>query len=80
MPSCGTCRMKRPGGEKLKILDSAAALAIEYSHPDWLVQKWLADFGAADTLSLLKFNNEYQAIFFRHNPLRISWPDLQKFL
>jgi len=53
------------------------ALAIEYSHPDWLVQKWLADFGQENTIALLRFNNEYQAIFFRHNPLRISWMELE---
>jgi 16S rRNA (cytosine967-C5)-methyltransferase len=65
---------------ELNRLEPPAALAIEYSHPEWLVQKWINDFGLENTATLLRFNNEYQPIFFRHNPLRINWPDLEKVL
>ncbi len=65
---------------KLHSLDRPSALAIEYSHPAWLVKKWLEDFGADETVALLRFNNEYQDIFFRHNSLRIGWPDLEVLL
>ena len=37
--------------------DAADALALEYSHPRWLVARWLARFGAADTRALLDANN-----------------------
>lgn len=48
-------------------------LAIEYSHPEWLVDRWLKEFGENDCRFLLEFNNSYQEIYFRHNPLRLSW-------
>lgn len=66
--------------EALKTLEPAAALSIEYSHPEWLVKKWIADFGLENTTALLRFDNDYQPIFFRHNPLRIAWPELVKML
>lgn len=34
----------------------ACALASYYSHPEWLVGRWLAEFGAAATRSLLAWN------------------------
>lgn len=37
--------------------DPADALALEYSHPRWLVARWLARFGEADTRALLETNN-----------------------
>jgi len=63
--------------ERLGQLELAEALAIEFSHPRWLVEKWLNAFGRENTIDLLAFNNKYQAIFFRHNPLRISWSEFE---
>lgn len=37
--------------------DSADALALRYSHPTWLVERWLRNFGEQETLALLKSNN-----------------------
>lgn len=37
-------------------LASAKALADYYSHPAWLVERWLAQFGAADTRALMEWN------------------------
>jgi len=64
----------------LNHLEPPAALSIEYSHPEWLVRKWTGDFGPENTTTLLRFNNTYQPIFFRHNPLRIAWPELVEML
>jgi 16S rRNA (cytosine967-C5)-methyltransferase len=33
-------------------------LAIRYSHPDWLVERWVAQFGEEATRKLLQHNNE----------------------
>jgi 16S rRNA (cytosine967-C5)-methyltransferase len=35
----------------------AQRLAILHSHPQWLVERWLARFGEADTIALLSCNN-----------------------
>ncbi len=40
-------------------------LSIQYSHPQWLVRRWLRQFGLAGTRKLLAFNNEKPPIFFR---------------
>ena len=36
---------------------AAEVLAVGASHPTWLVQRWLAQYGPAATLALLKHNN-----------------------
>ena len=35
----------------------AAAMGVAASHPDWLVQRWLRQFGRAATMALLQRNN-----------------------
>ncbi|MGE5090938.1 MAG: transcription antitermination factor NusB [Bacillota bacterium] len=37
--------------------DDAAALAAEYSHPEWLVRRWVGRFGAEAAAALLERNN-----------------------
>ena len=37
--------------------DLTDALALEYSHPRWIVARWLARWGEADTRALLAANN-----------------------
>jgi 16S rRNA (cytosine967-C5)-methyltransferase len=40
-------------------------LSIEYSHPEWMISRWLEFFGLAKTKKLLAFNNEKPGIFIR---------------
>jgi len=56
-----------------RITDEVERLGIEFSHPDWLVKRWIANFGIESTRRILEFDNSYQPICFRHNPIRFSW-------
>ena len=49
--------------------------AIAYSHPDWLVRRWQAQWGKADTISLLEWNNQPADNYIRLNTLRSSSPE-----
>lgn len=53
--------LPKPGeGEKL-----IYRLSVTYSHPQWLVQRWLDRFGLSKTKKLLDFNNSRPEIFLR---------------
>ena len=45
--------------------DVAGQLARTYSHPRWLVERWVARFGAQDTERLLQRNNQEARIILR---------------
>ncbi|HMA62239.1 MAG TPA: 16S rRNA (cytosine(967)-C(5))-methyltransferase RsmB [bacterium] len=64
--------------EELNKLPEFKKMAIEYSHPLWMVKDWIGKFGQKDTQKLLEFNNSYTRIYFRHNPIKISLEELQK--
>jgi 16S rRNA (cytosine967-C5)-methyltransferase len=45
--------------------DLSERLSIEYSHPRWMIERWLRNFGLARTRQLLSFNNEKPDIYLR---------------
>ncbi|MDD5674132.1 MAG: 16S rRNA (cytosine(967)-C(5))-methyltransferase RsmB [Chitinivibrionales bacterium] len=47
-------------------------LAIEYSHPPWLISRWMDRFGLADTKKLLVYNNERPVLYMRRKLRGIS--------
>jgi 16S rRNA (cytosine967-C5)-methyltransferase len=49
----------------------AEALADYFSHPEWLVRRWLAEFGAASTRRLLEWNQSPA-------PLHARWRDPER--
>jgi len=49
-------------------LAPAKKLADYYSHPSWLVERWLAQFGAADTRALLEWNLAPAPMYARWRP------------
>jgi 16S rRNA (cytosine967-C5)-methyltransferase len=53
-------------------VNPAAYLAVRWSHPEWLVRKWLDDFSFPDTEALLGANNEEAPLVVRANRLRTS--------
>ncbi len=50
------------------------ALAVHYSHPRWLVQRWLESWGEEATIALCSIDNERPALTLRVNQTRISPP------
>jgi 16S rRNA (cytosine967-C5)-methyltransferase len=59
-------------------LDPAAHFAALYSHPDWLVARWLHRYGQDDTVALMEWNNSPPALVLqpaRENPeaLEARW-------
>jgi 16S rRNA (cytosine967-C5)-methyltransferase len=52
--------------------DPVQYLAVYYSHPQWMVRRWLARFGADDTRKFLAAANERPGLSLRINKLRIE--------
>lgn len=52
--------------------------ALGYSHPEWLVDKWLRQFGADDTRRLLEWNNTPPPTFARVNTLKVEAAKLKE--
>lgn len=51
-------------------------LTVKYSHPQWMVEKWIEDFGLDFTENLCIANNEKPKLNIRVNTLKISKHDL----
>lgn len=52
--------------------DAVKYLSVFYSHPEWIVEKWMKDYGRRFTEELLKANNETPAFTIRCNRLKTS--------
>jgi 16S rRNA (cytosine967-C5)-methyltransferase len=51
---------------------SMLSLAIEHSHPDWLVNEWVDYFGVAEAEDLMRANNERPPVVLRVNSRRAT--------
>ena len=47
---------------------------VRYSTPDWIVKRWLAEFGEEETLQLLAWNVQVPPVYARINPLNPPQP------
>jgi 16S rRNA (cytosine967-C5)-methyltransferase len=56
--------------------DPIGRLAVEWSHPRWLVARWHAELGADEATALLAANNTESPTVVRANPLRTSAAEL----
>jgi 16S rRNA (cytosine967-C5)-methyltransferase len=63
-----------PYPDKLK--NPVEYLSVKYSHPDWLVKKWVMGFGVEFTEGLLISNNEVPDFTIRVNMLKTSKEEL----
>jgi 16S rRNA (cytosine967-C5)-methyltransferase len=57
--------------------DALGRLAIEWSHPRWLVERWARDFERDDLIRLLARDNEHGPVALRANRLRTTRDALQ---
>ncbi len=55
---------------------NSRSLAIYYSHPQWLVDRWLDRFGEQATIEILKFNNQRSNLTLRINTLKTTISDV----
>lgn len=60
--------------------DPAEDLAVRYSHPTWMVRRWLDRFGHDETVELLQWNNRRPFYSVRINPLRASRTEVETWL
>jgi 16S rRNA (cytosine967-C5)-methyltransferase len=58
--------------------DDVTRLCQAWSHPEWLVSRWIARFGVADTEALLQWNNSHPPLVLQ--PTRMSVAALEEFL
>lgn len=56
--------------------NEAQRLSIEYSHPKWLIERYLKRLGAEQTLALLQANNQIATPCLRANTLKIARDEL----
>jgi len=51
-------------------------LSIKYSHPQWLITRWLSRFGEKETIQLCEVNNQAPALSIRANTLKTTRQEL----
>lgn len=56
--------------------NSALHLALTLWHPQWLVERWIGQFGLEAAEAMCKFNNEHPPLVLRTNTMRISREEL----
>ncbi|HBV99542.1 MAG: 16S rRNA methyltransferase [Peptococcaceae bacterium BICA1-7] len=60
--------------------DPIAHIALRYSHPEWLVKRWLDDLGAGETIELCEANNRPAPVTVRTNTLKNTRDRLMELL
>ncbi|MBL6763689.1 MAG: 16S rRNA (cytosine(967)-C(5))-methyltransferase RsmB [Verrucomicrobiae bacterium] len=53
-------------------------LALGFSHPRWLIERWTSDFGLENTRALLEWNNQPAPTFARVNTLKTTAAELTR--
>lgn len=56
--------------------EAARYLSVRYSHPEWMIRRWLKRWGLEETEELCQANNEPAQTWIRTNTLKISREDL----
>lgn len=61
-------------------MDPVSHVALKYSHPRWMVERWLKEYGLDETIALCTANNQTPPNTIRTNTLRISRDELITYL
>lgn len=64
--------IRNPEKGELPKGNKAKDLAIRYSHPLWMVKKFIKEFGSEQATKLLEFNNEIPKLTMRINTLKTT--------
>lgn len=69
-------RQKNHNVDPITRSESIESLAVEYSHPEWLVKRWSGEFGAEAAKELMHANNERSPLVLRVNSLKCTREEL----
>lgn len=56
------------------------SISIEFSHPEWLIDKWIKNYGVENTIKICKFDNTPPKLVLKINPLRTTKDEMMKLL
>ena len=65
---------------EVDVKDKIDYLTIKYSHPKWMVKRWIKEFSYDFTESLLKHNNSKPKLNIRVNTLKVTREELKNLL
>jgi 16S rRNA (cytosine967-C5)-methyltransferase len=78
----GILRSIARGKDALQFPDIHASpvqhIALEFSHPEWLVERWIARLGIEETIALCRSNNETPRLSVRTNTLKTTRDTLKE--
>ena len=60
--------------------DSPRGLSLRFSHPEWLVRRWIDRWGPQPTSMVLRLNNESPEVHFRSNSPRLGQEEMRTVL
>lgn len=60
--------------------EPALYISIVYSHPYWIIERWLERFGFENTIKICEANNKIPPLVIRTNTLKMCRSDLKKAL
>ncbi len=72
------CRKLTAAPPRLPPDRDAPGIALAHSHPQWLVERWLRQFGIDQTRAMCAANNHSPMIELRVNPLRASREQVER--
>ncbi len=65
-------RFSREGEPEISSSEPVEKLGVEYSFPQWIVERWLASYGAETAEAIMKAGNEKHPVSIRTNATKID--------